>query len=193
MMTPFVKRLALVAGLSALTSCGIIECRICGGYNNTNTTHSHMHVKAEPITVTATGYGAIDPALGKNPPQQKLMALRASEVEAYRTLAEQVRGVEISANTKVSDFITDSDRMNALISAFTLRESRIVSQGLNSEGYYETTVSITLGEQFFLAPVTTMENSVYGATQTRHYPDQRELVRTHNTAEVHYDTGNHSR
>ncbi|MDO6746616.1 hypothetical protein [Gilvimarinus sp. 1_MG-2023] len=189
MTVRFLKYLSLLTISSLLASCGIIECRICGGYNNEHVQAAHVQV--EPLTIAATGYGAIDPTLAGNVPQQKLMALRASEVEAYRTLAERVRGVQISANTTVSDFITDADRMSALVDAYTLRESRIVTQGMNKEGYFETTVSITLGEQFFLAPLATMQGQTYGSTRGQHYPDQRQVVRTHSTVETHYDTGAH--
>lgn len=183
------KVLVILTMSGLLANCGIIECRICGGYRTAHITEAHT--KAEPTTITVTGYGAIDPALANNPPQQTLMALRASEVEAYRTLAERVRGVEISANTRVSDFIADSDRINALVDAFTLREARIVTQGMNKEGYYETTVAITLEEQFFAAPLATMERYVYKPARSKYYSDHRKVLRTHSTVETHYDTGIH--
>lgn len=45
------------------------------------------------------------------PPQQKLMAKRAAELDAYRQLAERIMGLKVDANSTVRDMVTDSDRV----------------------------------------------------------------------------------
>lgn len=186
MTTNLFRSLAALALGAMLAGCEIIECRICGAGERV------VYTEVEPVTITVTGYGALDPALAANLAQQKLMALRASEVEAYRSLAERVKGVEISANSQVSDFLTDADRMSALVDAYVLRRSRISSQGYNAEGYYETILSLTLNEHFLREPVQTMEAYVYKPARDKYHTDHREVVRTHSTTEVHYDTGVHT-
>ena len=189
----------LLTGL--LSGCGIIECRICAGYGadadasasasasataNAQATVSDTY--PAPVTITATGYGALDPALANNPPQQELMALRASEVEAYRTLAERVRGVEITADTRVADFLTAHDRIFALVDTFVLAKSRVISQGPNRSGYFETTVALSLDTDFYRDPVATMEaevNNPVSKSQTL----SPALPRTASTSAVHFDTG----
>jgi hypothetical protein len=135
------------------SGCGIIKCKLCpqpdDGYGSSNqsaTTWQQMS-GAEPVTISVTGYGAPDDRI-KNRPQQILMALRASEVDAYRTLAERVRGVQISATTKVSDFITDYDHLRAVVDTY-IQRARVSSQGVTNQGYYETTLSLTLDQHFF--------------------------------------------
>ncbi|MCK5161534.1 MAG: LPP20 family lipoprotein [Candidatus Aureabacteria bacterium] len=50
--------------------------------------------------------------------QQKLMAERAAKVDAYRNLAERVKGLRIDANTYVRDFVAESDQINASFDHF---------------------------------------------------------------------------
>ena len=45
--------------------------------------------------------------------QPMLLAKRAAKVDAYRNLAERIMGLYISSTTKVRDFVTESDEINA--------------------------------------------------------------------------------
>lgn len=192
----------LLSGL--LSGCGIIECRICSGYGDDTSANASASASATasaqstvgtaypaPVTITATGYGALDPALANNPPQQELMALRASEVEAYRTLAERVRGVEITADTRVSDFLTEHDRIFALVDTFVLVKSRVISQGPNRSGYFETTVALSLDTDFYRDPIASMEAEIKNSVSSRP-TTQPELPRTASTSAVHFDTGSYA-
>ena len=44
-------------------------------------------------------------------PQAALMAKRAAEVDAYRRLAEQIKGLRVDSRTYVKDFVTESDQI----------------------------------------------------------------------------------
>jgi len=58
------------------------------------------------------------PAYAAAKGQQKLMAERAAKVDAYRNLAERVKGLRIDANTYVRDFVAESDQINASFDHF---------------------------------------------------------------------------
>jgi hypothetical protein len=45
--------------------------------------------------------------------QAALMARRAAELDAYRKLAEMIKGLRIDSRTYVKDFVTESDTINA--------------------------------------------------------------------------------
>jgi hypothetical protein len=47
--------------------------------------------------------------------QQKLLSKRAAEADAYRKLAEAVRGVQITSDTYVKDFVAESDDIRAAV------------------------------------------------------------------------------
>jgi hypothetical protein len=50
-------------------------------------------------TLVATGYAVISVQNHKNPTQQLLLAIRASKLDAYRSLTEQVHGQQLDAST----------------------------------------------------------------------------------------------
>jgi hypothetical protein len=60
--------------------------------------------------------------------QQKLMARRAAQMDAYRQLAERVMGLRIDGGTRVADFIGGSDRLSSAFDRFIkgARITRIV-------------------------------------------------------------------
>ena len=65
--------------------------------------HDQQYVEWETKTpdtfpvLTATGFAPIDAQPGETPQHKDLAAMRASKLEAYRELAEQVYGQRISA------------------------------------------------------------------------------------------------
>ena len=63
--------------------------------------------------IISTGYANISTQKSKNPAQRRLMAIRASKLDAYRSLAEQVYGQQINASTTVEDMIIANDTMRA--------------------------------------------------------------------------------
>ena len=50
--------------------------------------------------------------------QNKLLAKRAAEADAYRKLAETVKGLHITSDTVVRDFVTESDEIRASLDTF---------------------------------------------------------------------------
>ncbi len=67
----------------------------------------------------------IPPLWRKIGPQGRLLAKRAAELDAYRRLAEQLRGFKITSDTYVKDFVTQSDEINTELNT-TLRGAREV-------------------------------------------------------------------
>src|SRR5512146_99276 len=50
--------------------------------------------------------------------QKKLLSRRAAEADAYRKLAETVRGLQITSDTYVQDFVTESDQIKTAMDTF---------------------------------------------------------------------------
>ena len=77
--------------------------------------------KAEPEwtrqTFKATGSG-VPPADKANTAQGKLLAARAAKADALRNLAETIKGVQVTSETYVRDFVTKSDRIKTRFEAF---------------------------------------------------------------------------
>lgn len=103
----------------------------------------------EPVKVIAVGHGTIsNQSYTYSAGQQKLMAMRAARVDAYRVLAEQVSGFRVSGNTTLSAMATQSDVVRAQVDAF-LRGARLVSlQPVGDGMIYEATVELELPAEF---------------------------------------------
>lgn len=99
--------------------------------------------------VMAVGYGAVGGSLSQYAVgQQKLMAMRAARVDAYRNLAEQVYGFRISGNTAVSAFSTQNDNVRTYVDSF-IRGARVVNMTPIADGNFEATVELDLTPAFF--------------------------------------------
>lgn len=103
----------------------------------------------QPKRVLAVGYGAVG---GSNSQytmgQQKLMAMRAAQVDAYRNLAEQVYGFRVWGNTAVSAFSTQNDSIRSYVDSF-IRGARVVNTTPIADGNFEVTVELDLTPNFF--------------------------------------------
>jgi hypothetical protein len=92
-------------------------------------------------TVRATGYAVISTQNHRNPAQQRLMAIRASKLDAYRALTEQVYGQQLDAQTTVAEMMVTSDtfrtRVQGIIYGAVLESISPVG-----DDTYETTLSL---------------------------------------------------
>ncbi|MBL8880828.1 MAG: LPP20 family lipoprotein [Phycisphaerales bacterium] len=79
--------------------------------------------------IDASGQGT-DEEIGSA--QGKLRAIRAAELDARRKLAERIAGMQISANTKIDDFVTQHDHIVAELDA-VIADARIKSQEVSGD------------------------------------------------------------
>jgi len=100
------------------------------------------------VKISAVGYGATSSNDGYTPGQKKLMAMRASKLDAYRALAEQVQGVRVNGNTTVAAMMAQSDSYRVYLDAY-LRGAQVTTVTAMADGNYETTMELTLDDRFF--------------------------------------------
>lgn len=92
-------------------------------------------------TLTATGYAVISVQNSKNPAQQRLMAIRASKLDAFRTLTEQVYGQQLDASSTVADMVVINDTFRTKVEG-VIYGAQLVSITPVGEDTYETTLSL---------------------------------------------------
>jgi hypothetical protein len=92
-------------------------------------------------TITATGYAVIAVQNHRNPAQQRLMAIRASKLDAYRSLTEQVYGQYLDATTTVADMTVLNDSFRARVEG-VIHGATVVSITPVGDDTYETTLSL---------------------------------------------------
>ena len=97
----------------------------CGGYSNMFSGGTSLD-RLKPIvekreTISATGYAVIDIQKHDNPAQRRLLAIRASKLDAYRNLVEQVYGQYLDSNTTVADMVIKSDTFRSKVEGVIYR------------------------------------------------------------------------
>lgn len=92
-------------------------------------------------TITATGYAVISVQNHRLPAQQRLMAIRASKLDAYRSLTEQVFGQHLDASTTVADMVVMNDSFRTRVEG-VVYGAVLVSITPVGEDTYETTLSL---------------------------------------------------
>ena len=90
--------------------------------------------------------------------QNKLLAKRAAEADAYRKLAEAVRGLQINSSTYVRDFVAESDEIRTAVDAM-IRGVRLGEPTWYEDGSCEVPAEVTVAQV-----ITTLRE-----VHTRHY------------------------
>lgn len=128
----------LALSLLALTGCKSINLSMPTSSKSTNVA-APLVEKRE--TLTATGYAVISVQNSKNPAQQRLMAIRASKLDAFRTLTEQVYGQQLDASSTVADMVMLNDTFRTKVEG-VIYGAQLVSITPVGEDTYETTLSL---------------------------------------------------
>jgi len=92
-------------------------------------------------TLTASGYAVISVQNHRNPAQQRLLAIRASKLDAYRSLTEQVYGQQLDSSTTVADMVVQNDSFRTRVEG-VIYGAVLVSITPTSDDTYETTLSL---------------------------------------------------
>ncbi len=95
------------------------------------------------IIVKSEGYGAPPEDAGMSKAQRILNAERAAKMDAYRNLIEEIKGVNVTSETTIQDFITEDDTIETNIRAF-VRGARQVSRRQLEDGTVVVTLEISL-------------------------------------------------
>lgn len=86
----------------------------CSSIFDKHVEYKYVEPDSYPV-LKAIGYAPISAQPGDNDSQRALMALKASKLEAYRELAEQVYGQKITAGTTVKGSVAQSDQLRSQV------------------------------------------------------------------------------
>lgn len=105
-------------------------------------------------TLTATGYGTAEKSDLYSRSQIKLMAMRASKMDAYRSLAEQLNGLQLRGQTTVENMEVTRDSYQVYINAYlrgarVKRTSAIGTDLYAGDDMFETVVELDLTARFY--------------------------------------------
>jgi hypothetical protein len=92
-------------------------------------------------SLTATGYAVISVQNHRIPAQQRLLAIRAATLDAYRSLTEQVYGLRMDATATVADMVVQNDTFRSRVEG-VIYGATLVSITPSGDDTYETTLSL---------------------------------------------------
>lgn len=134
-----VCRFAAVAVVLGITGCGIID----------------KHVEYETIepdtypTLTAIGYAPIMSQRGESDSIKRIMAMKASKLDAYRELAEQVYGQKLQGDQALSSLVVESETLRASVEG-VIRGAKVVKAYPVGDDTYVTELSLDMKQVYDL-------------------------------------------
>jgi len=133
-----VQRTKITAILLLICTSGLVSC------SNTDAKFSEalaVRLQMEGDKLTATGYADIEAQLG-NPNQKRVLAIRASKIDAYRSLSEQIYGLYIDSSTTIGDMVVQSDVVQTRVEGI-IYGAQVESIKPLSDTTYEVTLSLS--------------------------------------------------
>ena len=117
--------------------------------------------------IIATGYAVISVQKADTPAQQRILSIKASKLDAYKVLMEQVYGQFLDANTTVSEMIVQSDTFRAKVQG-VIYGAKLVSITPVGDDTYETTLSLSNSvvddlRKLYLASMTSQGSFITGS------------------------------
>lgn len=98
------------------------------------------------INITVMGQG-VAPAFASSPAQSYALAKRAATADAYRLLAERVKGVQINAKDTIKDMAIKSSTVNTQVQAL-IRNATIVETKFK-DGLCQVEMEVSINKNNF--------------------------------------------
>lgn len=100
-----------------------------------------------PMVLRVMGYGAMVPSKSLTSAQSKLMAIRASKLDAYRSMVERVYGTALQGSTTVRDLAVQNDKFRTYVDTY-IHGARVVSSDAMPDGTVETVLEMVIDQGF---------------------------------------------
>lgn len=149
------KGCLLLAGAMLLQGCGSLGFfsgdDTVGDYEG-RSPQQHESVKqigdpVAPMVLRVVGYGTINPKSRLSSVQKRLMAMRASRLDAYRNMAERVYGTSIEGNSTVRDLVVLNDQFRTFVDTH-IHGARVVATDVMDDDSVETVLEMVIDEGF---------------------------------------------
>ena len=106
------------------------------------------------------------PVSEKRKAQNKLLAARAARVDGIRKLAERIRGLFITSETTVKDFVAENDTIRTAMMAWLNGMKQIGKPKYMEDGTCEVTMQVKLEE--IIATLKSFHKSYYKGNKIKH-------------------------
>lgn len=128
-----IKPVALAISLTVISGCSVI-------YSDKQVEWEYVKPDNQPI-LSAVGYAPISTQKGTSDGIKMLMAIKASKLDAYRELAEQVYGQKLDTQQSLSNLVLTDNRLKASVEGI-IRGAEVVKTYPVGEDVYATELSL---------------------------------------------------
>lgn len=104
--------------------------------------YTHEAPKSFPKLV-AVGYAPVSSQPGKTRTERMINAMKASKMEAYRELAEQVYGQHVQGQQRVADLVMASDNLKARVDG-VVRGAQVIKTYAVGDDSYATEMALDM-------------------------------------------------
>jgi hypothetical protein len=126
----------------ALTGVGVGNLSGCSLLVDKHVEWETVEPDSYPV-LKAIGYAPINSQRGDNDTVKMLMAIKASKLEAYRELAEQVYGQRIEGSQSLSSLVVSNESLKASVEG-VIRGAEVVKSYPVGEDTYATELSLDM-------------------------------------------------
>ena len=120
---------------------GLLGGTLLGGCAPVPVMEPSPNVVPSPPSYTAIGYGAMDSYKDHTPSEQRLLAIRAARMDAYRNLAEELAGLRIRGSTHMRATKVDEDSYRSYVDAL-VRGAKLKTITPRPDGIYEVELEL---------------------------------------------------
>jgi len=132
------KSLLLKAGFIALS----VSLAACDSLITKHVEWETIEPESYPV-LNAVGYAPVDAQIGLNPSSKRLMAIKASKLDAYRELAEQVYGQKVDGEQELANLIITNNQLKSSVEG-VIRGARVVKTYPVGEDTYATELELDM-------------------------------------------------
>ena len=86
-------------------------------------------------SITAIGFASVSIQPSKNVNQRRLMAMRAAKLDAYRSLTEQIHGIQIQGETTIGEAVLTSDKLAAALNGLIIGARTVKIEPTSTDTY----------------------------------------------------------
>ena len=134
---------------TAIASVGLITLLGLSGCSSMFTKHVEWEtIEPESYPVlNAVGYAPIDAQLGGDESTKTLMAIKASKLDAYRELAEQVFGQKVDGEQELANLVLTNNQLKSSVEG-VIRGARVVKTYPVGEDTYATELELDMSRVY---------------------------------------------
>ncbi|WP_422121160.1 LPP20 family lipoprotein [Neptunicella marina] len=128
--------------------CGVLMLSACSTVMDKNVEWEYVQPEHYPV-LNAVGYAPISAQMGSSDAVKTLLAIKASKLDAYRELTEQVYGQRIEGSQELSNLVLSDEELKSSIQG-VIRGAEVVKAYAADDDTYVTELRLDMQKVYDL-------------------------------------------